>query len=385
MIQKIAGAALLILGLTSAATAQPKHRISHVGLVYPLSTNGVEAKEISNDFSLHAIGGVSAGESAFCVSGFSNVIFGNADGFVAAGFLNHVKEDNNGALLGGFLNSVGGSASGFQAAGFLNIAGSMDGAQMAGFANISRSNAYGLQMAGFTNIAYNTDVQLSGFIGIAKDVSVTQISGFAGVAADAETQFSGFVNVAKNVNTQLAGFVNIAKDVKSVQMAGFINIAEHSDYPIGLVNIVKNGEMALGVNVDESLTTMLSLRSGGKVLYGIIGLGYNYTGDDILYGVEAGLGAHLNIYKGFRINFEANYQTLTDFSYDNTYFKSSARMMPSITIAKRIELFAGPTIQVSERDIMAPRLTNTDFWQTNHRGRLFGMGIGGVAGMQVHF
>lgn len=46
--------------LTSIAQ---ESRPAHIGLVYPLSTNGVDAPSVSNNFSVHAIYGISAGES----------------------------------------------------------------------------------------------------------------------------------------------------------------------------------------------------------------------------------------------------------------------------------------------------------------------------------
>jgi hypothetical protein len=36
-----------------------------------------------------------------------------------------------------------------------------------------------------------------------------------------------------------------------VQLSGFINIADSCDYPIGLVNIIKNGDAAIGASIDE--------------------------------------------------------------------------------------------------------------------------------------
>jgi hypothetical protein len=49
-----------------------------------------------------------------------------------------------------------------------------------------------------------------------------------------------------------------------VQIAGFINIADSSDYSIGIINIIRQGEKGIGVSVDETKTAMVSFRSGGR-------------------------------------------------------------------------------------------------------------------------
>ena len=54
-------------GLLAQQGGKIKESNAHIGLVYPLSTNGVAAAEYRNKFSLHAIGGLSASEESFFV------------------------------------------------------------------------------------------------------------------------------------------------------------------------------------------------------------------------------------------------------------------------------------------------------------------------------
>ena len=68
----------------------------------------------------------------------------------------------------------------------------------------------------------------------------------------------------------------MANDVKGVQWAGLLNIARNSDVPIGLINIIKNGEMGMAVTYDGIGNAVASFRSGGKYTYGILGIGYNH-------------------------------------------------------------------------------------------------------------
>ena len=121
----------------------------HIGLVYPLSSNGTEAAEYSNNFSLHAIAGVSRSERSFCAAGVTNVVMEDVEGFAGAGFSNHVFNTVNGSVVAGFANTVSNEVYGFMGAGFLNYCGSIEGGQAAGFANISTGNTTGLQAAGF--------------------------------------------------------------------------------------------------------------------------------------------------------------------------------------------------------------------------------------------
>ena len=217
------GLHLVCLLTATAACAQPPAKTVHIGLIYPLSTHIIKAEEYSNRFSFHILGGVSKSETGLALSGISNIIKDTARGVQVAGFSNHIRI----------------SATGLQLAGFANIYGSAQGLQLAGFSNLSKGETSG--------------VQLSGFINKAGDVK----------------------------GMQCAGFLNMAQKVKGLQLAGFLNIADSSDYPVGIINLVKNGEKSIGLSSDESLNTIVSFRSGGRVLYGIVGLGYNFKNEPI--------------------------------------------------------------------------------------------------------
>jgi len=289
----------LLATLNTTAQHQMPGRI-HAGLIYPVSTNGTHAPADTNYFSLHLIAGVSAAERGPSFAGISNVVRNDVKGPMFAGFSNHAGKDVDGALFAGFLNTYGGGT-GPAFGGFANIAtGDVTGAQFAGFSNFSRS-----------------------------------VKG---------AQFAGFINTAKDVNgSQFAGFINIGRKVKGAQIAGFINIADSSDCPVGIVNIIRNGEKNISASIDETQTSMLSFRSGGKVMYGIIGLGYNFKNKDAVYAAEAGLGAHFFESSYFRLNTEILSMTLTDFKR-GSYFKGSLRLLPALKIGDYLELFAGPSL-----------------------------------------
>lgn len=362
-------ASFLLYPLALQAQQQCQSNI-HLGLVYPLSSNGAKAKEYVNGFSLHAIAGVSSGEKAFAASGASNIILNDAKGCSLAGFSNHIGGNAEGLVAAGFLNYVRYETQGFQASGFANISGNVTGIQTAGFGNLSRGDVSGSQLSGFINISQNTPVQVAGFINLANEVKGAQAA--------------GFINKAGDVNTQVAGFINIAREVKGVQIAGFINIADSSDYPIGIINIVKKGEKAIGVEIDENATVIGTFRSGGKKLYGLIGTGYNIRSNNLLYALEAGMGAHLYTYKAFRINIEGTATCLTDF-WEEANFRSALRIYPSLKLGNKWELFAGPSLNFSEYDINTSKDFDSNYlWTNTIVDRFYCMSFGAFGGVQLH-
>ncbi len=72
-----------------------------------------------------------------------------------------------------------------------------------------------------------------------------------------------------------------------------MNVADSSDHPLGIINLIRKGEKSIGFSIDENETGLVSFRSGGRVLYGIIAAGYNFKNEEDVYALEAGLGASL--------------------------------------------------------------------------------------------
>lgn len=278
------------------------------------------------------------------MAGAANVIGGSASGVQMAGVANVTGGGSAGAQLAGFANITGGEAKGAQLAGFMNLADASGAAQVAGFANITRKNAKGLQIA-------------------------------------------GFLNKGNEVNAQVAGFANVAKKVKGIQLAGFINIADSSDYPIAIFNFIKNGEKSIALTIDETMTGIVSFRSGGRVLYGIAGVGYNFKDNaHAMYAAEGGLGAHIPLAGNLRLNLEAVSHTLTDFD-EGSYFKNSLRVLPALKFGNRFELFAGPTLNY----VSYERENDYDFvkkyiWKNSGNSKDFrGVFVGFNTGLQFIF
>lgn len=315
----------------STATAQEttqegEHQRVHIGLTYPVSTNGTRASQVSNSISLHALSGVSAGEHGVAFSGIATIIKGPQSGAVFSGLMNLVEEDARGANVAGLLNIGGGNIKGAQVAGLSNVVRAANGTQVAGLTNLSAANAT-VQVAGVLNIAGTSGLQLAGL---------------SNTARHSNFQMAGLVNTTGTGNGQIAGLVNIARKVKGIQMAGLVNIAEESDYPIGFLNLIRKGEKSLGLTVDESGNAIVAFRSGSRKTYGILGLGNNILMPEARHAAEVGLGIHIPLGRVVRFNLELSNITNTNFQ-TTAYYKASFRGLLGIQLGKYLELVAGPS------------------------------------------
>lgn len=294
---KIILTTFLFLGFARSNTAQvitPDVKHVNIGFVYPISTNGMQAKAYTNYFSLNVLAGLSGAETGVSLAGLSNIVLDSAAGIQIAGFSNHI-----------------------------------------------RNRASGVQLAGFANITGNSS------------------------------------------GVQVAGFINIAKKVKGVQIAGFINIADSSDYPIAIFNFVRDGEKTIGVSTDETLTTLLTFRSGGRRLYGIAGLGYNHKGQRELAAWEAGLGAHLVSTTKFRLNVEVASVGLTDFKHGDGV-KSSLRVLPVYRLGGHIELFAGPSFNYFQtKKGQGEDVVDHYMWSDRNSHCFYGLFFGATGGITI--
>jgi len=316
----------------------------HIGIVYPISSNGLKALEYQNKVSLHAFGGLSGGELGLCLSGFGHITVGNLRGLQASGFGNIVNGKTNGMLAAGFAN-IGSNVQGMMAAGFANISTMVNGMQAAGFGNIA-TQITGMQAAGFGNIgSANRGFQGAGFGNITTLMTGFQAAGFGNIAGQINgMQAAGFINIAGDVKgIQAAGFINIANKVKGFQVAGFINIADSSDYPIGIINIVGNGEKFIQAYTDELSSYMLSFRSGGRYTYGFIGAGINsntHFRDDTRFITELGLGGQLIVSANFRIRGEIFTSSFNATNQSALANRSGARLIADANYG-RLHIFAG--------------------------------------------
>lgn len=350
--QTLLALTLLIVG--SFKLSAQEDSPAHVGIIYPLSTHGGKAANYSNTISLHAIAGLSGGEKAFALYGVAGIVKGNASGLQASGVFNQVSGTLHGVQLAGAVNLAGDAAKGYQFAGLFNQ---------------SRGNVH-LQLGGVLNTAISTKgLQASGVSNRSK-----QMDG---------VQMAGLYNQADNVKgVQIAGVINKAKNVRGIQF-GVLNIADSSDYTLGLVNIVKNGEKSIRIGTDEDLSTFASFRSGGRILYGILGIGFNPQYEAIRYGVEGGIGANLLNRTNFRLAAEISSITLTDFD-GNHFNKNGLRILPSIKIGPNIYLYGGPSVNYINTDNEdGKKLVKMKIWDKQNSKDYQALNVGFTGGLQL--
>jgi len=268
-----------------------------VSLTPGLSSHGIYNGQVINHFSVNLIGGYTAGIQGIEFGGVFNI-------------------DRNNV---GF----------FQAAGAFNVVGgNLKGIQLAGIYNQVLNNASGLQVAGLYNRANNL-------------TSGTQLSAIANVADTSHGfQLTALINYSKISGSQFSGLMNIARRVHGFQFAP-VNIADSSDYPIGIVNFIKNGQKSLAISYDDSKFMHMDFRSGGRVLYGLLGTGFSTVSGLYKYALDLGFGVHVMRYQQFMIDGEFVSQATTDL-VKNTYQTYSLKMLPTYSLSRHFNVFAAP-------------------------------------------
>ncbi|SDS15259.1 hypothetical protein SAMN05216490_0633 [Mucilaginibacter mallensis] len=306
-----------------------------ISLTPGLSTHGMYSSQVIDHFSLNLLGGYTAGIDGVELAGVFNINRKSMRFLQVAGIFNVVGDSTRGIQMAGIYNNVLNNARGIQIGGGVNQSRNFSsGIQMAGFANFDKT-AKGLQVAGVMN-KYNTGkgATVAGLTNMARDSSGTQIAGFLNMGGDVG-------------GLQVAGFMNVAKKVKGPQI-GFINIADSSDYPIGIINFIKNGGKSIALSSDENLYAHIDFRSGGKVLYSLLGIGYRFGSDKDKYLLDVGLGAHIVNNKRFFLDAEyVNSSSLNTNPKKDVYHTNSLKVLPGYKISKHLGLFAGPSINLT--------------------------------------
>jgi hypothetical protein len=343
-------------------------------------------------FQMTGIANVAGHVTGIQFSGLANYNSGSVVGLQSAGLWNLNEKSMVGLQFSSLGNVNRSDLIGFQFAGLSNLNnGSMVGFQFATLSNINRGNMVGFSIAGMQSFIRGdmTGNQIAGVVNTVKEVSGFQVSGLVNAARNVSGfQVSGLVNVAENVSGfQVGGLVNRAKNVSGFQFAALVNVAERNDYPVGIVNIVKyGGERGLGVSYNETGSAMLSFRSGGRILYGIIGVGFNHKASKRNLCTETGFGGHIPLSARFRINSElkTNYNLVTN---KDRVYQHTLAVMPAFKITPKLELFVGPTLNhiSTENPDYRNLFPKRTVWKKFKETRLQQMHIGFSAGTQLIF
>ena len=361
----------------SAFSQEENFRPAQINFGFPLSsTNVKKAKEYTNGFSINLLVGISKNERSLALAGIGSVIANDATGLQIASVFNHIGNNGYGIAVTGVSNTVMQSYKGIQIAGVANYSGSGLGMQIAGVTNINNGANIGAQISGVANINNGAamGLQISG---------VTNINNGSFIGL----QLSSVANIAGDVKgMQLSAVMNKAKKVKGVQFATLLNIAEESNFPIAFINIIRNGKMGVALTHDILNNKVVSLRSGGKYTYGILGFGFNNKiteGNRLV--AEAGYGIHIPITEWFEINNELK-ATMTGLGSETSnnfgYFLS-----PSLTLLEHYNFFAGVSVNYFNSNSINSEsiLPNNSFWSkdgSDYKHRMF---VGYQIGVQYIF
>lgn len=314
-------------------------------LAYPIGTNGIKSKEYTNGVSINLLLGISKNERYLTIGGLSNIISNNAVGMQLAGISNHIGGTGYGCAIAGVANITDSSYKGVQVSGIWNASGNKTaGVMLSCMGNFSKGDFNGLQ-------------------------------------------FSGLINIAQDVDgLQFSGLLNKAQKVRGVQFATILNIAEESNCPIGLINIIKKGEMGLAVTYDILGNTVLSFRSGGKYTYGILGFGINHKIDNDKTVAEAGYGVHIPIKEWFRIDNEVKVSNIGS-TTDKSILNASYLLAPSFKLWNHFNVFGGASINyiTSKSAALKSLVPGKTLWNKTKGNREQYLYLGYQVGIQYIF
>ena len=352
--------------------------------------DGVQVGGLSNKaqemrgIQVSGLGNISRGMMGIHVAGLGNITRDTRAIQVAG--LTNISKELYGIQISGLTN-ISRDAYGLQLAGLFNVSHDLYGMQLAGLFNCAK-NVHGLQLAGLTNISKDLyGMQISGLTNISRDAYGLQLAGLFNVSHDLYgIQLAGLFNCAKDVyGLQFAGLVNVAKRARGVQFATILNVAEESDFPIALINIIKEGDKGVALTYDMLGNAMVSFRSGGKYTYGILGVGCNAQIEERL-AVEAGYGLQIPVCRWFDVNNEFKATTM---GYNSGYTRSnfSYLLAPSLTLWRHCNLFAGASINyfMADRASAATLLPNAGFWRKEGDRGIGQLYLGYQVGVQYVF
>lgn len=318
----------------------------------------------SHSLTLNFIGGFSNNHYGLVIGTFFNAIQGSAYGVQLAGVINYAKKKSYGLSIAG-LHGFHTQFNGLQLSG-ISYSRQLRGAQVGVFNTTIKFK--GIQLGGFNRSDNINGVQIA-----------LAANGTSNETGNLKGGQIGFFNNG-NVITKI-GLVN---NGESKFQVGFANFSSSNNYPIGLINIIENGEITAGLNIDGIGNAIAQFRSGGKALYGILGIGYNLQPASKHSVIKLGLGGNAYFTPHFRMNLEFAFKPMSialmassekelkrrrenhDFKEMSHY---SFALLPSFKFLKTspIEFYIGPTFNF----LTTNSLENENIFPSKHVWRDF--------------
>jgi caspase domain-containing protein len=311
-------------------------------------------------------------------AGIFNFTMGNVHGLQGSGIFNYAGTSLRGFQWAGIANSVHGPAKGFQGAGISNFnSASSKGFQGAGVLNFNRGGAYGFQGAGIVNV---NNGESYGF-------SAAGIGNYADTVTG--VQIAGISNAARTeLNGMQIGLTNYAKHHSRGVQLGLVNVAKTSDgVPIGLINAIGDGMLALTLWGSDNSMGNFAVKMGSRHFYSILGYGAHPIGDEDERrdSLIAGLGGHFDFEP---IWLEIDFLTHSlhkDFSWTNTGADNLFKLR--LTVGWRpvdqFSIFAGPTLNMLISDSRETVEVIPSLWSDTRADANFDLNIGFIVGIQI--
>ena len=163
----------------------------------------------------------------------------------------------------------------------------------------------------------------------------------------------GLINGADRMAGVQAGLVNISREARGVQV-GLINVARGGrPLTLGLLNITDEGYRAVELSTDDSSPFRLDLKTGGRVVYGVLALAADPTMAPVGFAWGLGMGAHAE--HGLFVH-DADFSFMVRAAPFAEAFGTSPdamelrwRLQPGVSLAQRVDLFAGPAVVLDVR------------------------------------
>lgn len=338
-------------------------RFAQVSLIPSWGTNQLTNGLVTNNFSLNIIAGYSA----------------NINGLEIGTVANIIRQEMNGVQVSGVVNVVGENVKGIQMAGAVNTnLGNTDGIQLAGAINRVKGDLKGLQISGAINTAAAKSVdsldlkgwngQVSGGINLHGGERINlQASGAYNQANSVDgVQISGGMNIVKGTTNglQISSLYNQTEKLRGIQF-GFINYADtiENGFPIGFINIIKNGYHKWEVSTNESFYINAAYKTGGKNIYSFLKVGAGKY-----LNAAYGVGYTTNPNRKFSANLDLSGSALfnTDSDYDT--FAGDlyrAQLGLNFKLTKQLGLTTGPSFNFCSPDKRQEQVGNSDLSNKN--------------------
>jgi len=316
-------------------------KFAQISFVPFWGTNYLTSGLVTNKLSLNILAGYAANVKGVELGGLANIIRQNMNGVQVSGLINMIGKDVNGLQIAGVINTNLGNMHGIQISGTINkVKGKIDGMQVSGLMNIAAAKSLDSLKTSGWNGQFSGGFNLHG-----GDQTNLQISGLYNQANSCSgLQVTGGINIVKGTTNglQLSSIFNHTDKLRGVQIA-LINHADtiENGFPIGLVNIIKNGYQKLEFSTDESFYFNAAYKTGGKALYSFLRLGVGKYlnaayGIGITSNTKHRLSANLDLSGSALFNTDSEYDVFAGDLY-------RAQLGLNYKVSKHITLTTGPS------------------------------------------